>query len=129
MIQTVTIDNSAKSTNPNNNENYYNEGINNFACENTNDKVFLLSLQEATNEAYGFAAVATTYDLLRRKQSTEYAKAQGKFLSAGNGPWWYRSPGYFSSSAWRVQSNGTVSTCSVHVTDNGVVPAIKVRLS
>ena len=45
LIQTVNVDNSAKSTG---------DSINPYACEDTQDKVYLLSYKDICNEDYGF---------------------------------------------------------------------------
>ena len=56
LIQTTTVDNTAKSTNPDTFTTEFNNGTNEYACSNTQDKVFLLSEQEATSSMYGFNA-------------------------------------------------------------------------
>lgn len=45
LVQTVNVDNSAESTD---------ESSNKFACEDTQDKVYLLSYKDICNEDYGF---------------------------------------------------------------------------
>ena len=135
IIQLTTVDNSARSTNPNNNATQWNSGNNSYACANTNDKIFLLSEQEVTNAEYGFNASYSNYDTERRKQSTDYAKSQGCWASTsssylGNCYWWLRSPGYHSSnSAWGVDYLGTAYDYrNVPIAGGGVVPALRIRL-
>lgn len=54
-----------------------------YVCENTDDKVFLLSFQEATE--YLTAAE-------RKMKVSDYAKSQGIFAHEGACWWWLRSP-------------------------------------
>ncbi len=136
LIQTVTVDNSARSTNPDNNATLWNSGNNTYACENTQDKVWLLSEQEVTKSAYGFSTDYSAYDTVRRKQTTDYAQAQGAYTSTntvykGNGDWWLRSPNYcYSYTAWGVDLVGiTDYYIFVNYSIIGVVPALKIRLS
>lgn len=72
---------------------------------NTQDKVFLLSIEEA-NEYFDS-------DGERECHATEYAIAQGAFMSEstgyeGNCYWWLRTPGRSSSYACSVYYNGYV---------------------
>ncbi|MBQ4098134.1 MAG: hypothetical protein IJC72_02390 [Clostridia bacterium] len=128
LINTVTVDNSAESTGYNTNE---------YACENTNDKVFLLSYKQVTNSAYGFSSNYSDNDPARRLKTTDYAQSQGCYTSTstsylGNGNWWLRSPrndhGYYDRS---VDYDGEVSDSyyNVNNTNDGVVPALQIRLS
>ena len=132
LIQTTTVDNSARSTNPNNNETEFNSGNNQYACSNTEDKIFLLSMQEVTNSAYGFSSDREEYDTARKKQTTEYAQCQGAWTDkdTGIGYWWLRSPYYgdhnypvlVNSSGYAPFPQGT------YYTDSGVVPALTIQL-
>ena len=66
---------------------------------NTSDKVYLLSIDEVTNPAYGFSSDDSKHDESRKAKNTEYTKAQGTYTAtdgeyAGNGNWWLRSPGH-----------------------------------
>ena len=61
---------------------------------NTIDKVYLLSIAEASNTAYGFNGEFRTESETREAKSTAYAKWQG--------PWWLRSPGGSSEGASAV---------------------------
>ena len=61
---------------------------------NTTDKVYLLSIAEASNTAYGFNGEFRTESETREAKSTAYAKWQG--------PWWLRSPGGSSEGASAV---------------------------
>ena len=126
IILTTTVDNSVASTGYSTNQ---------YACENTQDKIFLLSAQEVTNTAYGFASSTSTYDTARQKKTTDYAQAQGAYTStstdyAGNGWWWLRSPRYYYSYYARgVGGDGSVDYSDyVYDSSNGVVPALQIRL-
>ncbi len=67
--------------------------VDNTDCDPTEDKVFLLSNEEATNsDSYGFAS-----DSLRVRKPTEFAMASGVETDQldvnKGGNWWLRSPG------------------------------------
>ena len=87
----TTIDNSATSTNPNSNPRMWYGGTNTYACENTKDKIFLLSEKEATTAEYGFAQYSS-YGAgnTRIRMTTDFAKASGAYqnTNAGYGGWW-----------------------------------------
>lgn len=113
---TVTADkNPSYSTNPGN---------------NTEDKVFLLSISEA--EKYFKSNEA------RKCAPTAYAKAKGVYINssyttAGGKAacvWWLRSPGYFSSSAAYVFNVGSVFHDGSYVlyASSGVRPALWINL-
>ena len=97
-IAMTTVDNSAKSTSDSGNNL---EQASSYICENTIDKIFLLSEQEVTKEAYGFAAYDVykddgngTTESTRIRMTTDYAKASGAYKNstAGyGGIWWLRS--------------------------------------
>ena len=100
---------------------------------NTYDKVFLLSIDEATTY---FDSDPDAYDLARRAQVTEYAKAQGAFWCDwdkeyyGNGFWWLRSPGDHSDGAAVVYFHGDVIRYGDYVDDSRDVvrPALWVEV-
>ncbi len=114
IIQTITVDNSAATTA--NTENAY-------AYENTQDKVWLLSYQEANTY---FAD-----DAERGKTGSDYAKCQGLAVNTENGGsyYWLRSP-HESGGARSVRDSGALATSASFVieTDYGVCPAIKINL-
>ena len=98
------------------------------AGNDTEDKVFLLSIEEA-NRYF-------KYDSERQCVSTEYAKANGAYTyeidSASNCFWWLRSQGgYSNKSASVVNSDGTVSKYGNAVDDNRdcVRPAMWISLA
>lgn len=98
------------------------------AGNDTEDKVFLLSIEEA-NRYF-------KYDSERQCVSTEYAKANGAYTyeidGASNCFWWLRSQGgYSNKSASVVNSDGTVSKYGNAVDDNRdcVRPAMWISLA
>ena len=132
LILTTIVDNSVDSTD------CYS---NNYVCQNTNDKIFLLSAKEAIAEEYGFSKNATENDSARRKMPTEYAKCQGAYVfnvgSNKNGFWILRSPCYnMDDSVYRVNPEGhlrrkdmTYNGVEVYTAKTGIVPALKISLT
>ncbi len=114
LIATTTVDNSAKSTG---------QSYNFFVCENTNDKIFLLSYEEVTDTANGF--------LNNRNDDINRVAYKMEYVGNGAGYWWLRSPNYYNSSdAWFVYNGGSVHNISVN-NDNvnraysGIRPALQ----
>ncbi|MBQ7769647.1 MAG: hypothetical protein IJ373_00480, partial [Clostridia bacterium] len=132
LIQTTMVDNSAKSTNPYGQDN----GVNNNACENTNDKIFLLSTEEVKNSNYGFVSEPNAGDTVRRRQTSDYAQCQGAYTYSGgsydgNGQWWLRSRDFSGddcASGVNLAGNADYGI-GVYSTEVGVVPALKLVLS
>ena len=101
-----------------------------YLCENTNDKIFLLSRNERTNDDYGFVG----YSVL----TSDYSRATGTFMYAGktsyyygNGEWMLRSPCDFSSHEINnVDYAGReyISNMIYYNTLYGVVPALRIKL-
>ena len=113
MIPTVTVSadkNPHYSTNPGN---------------ATQDQVFLLSITEV-NKYF-------SSDGARRCKPTDYAVANGAYVSSFNGNcwWWLRSPGYYQGSAASVNLVGDVYGYghSVDIGDNAVRPALWIDLN
>ena len=134
-IKTTTVDNSAASTTD--------AGGNitqatSYKCDDTSDKIFLLSEKEVTTSAYGFAAYdkyvgdgSGTTSSTRIRQTTDFAKATGAYQNstAGRGGWWWlRSPGYSGDGhAHDVSNYGyAFRNCIVSDRDGGVVPALSI---
>ncbi len=126
LIQTVTVDNSSAST----------RNASSYACDNTKDKVWLLSYNEAFSKYSG--------NLVRAKTCTDYARCQGcpVYSSAsstsykGNCTWWLRSPNKRSSYVWCVGASGSAmyDAQGYNIYEQvsftgGIVPALKVKLS
>jgi len=107
FIETTTVDNSAASTG---------YSSNSYACNNTNDKMFLLSSKEVT----------TTSTTARQAEGSDYAKCQGLQFNSSNGNsyWWLRSPSSYNSYyAYIVNSDGNISGSVVYNANIGVRPA------
>lgn len=126
IIQLTTVDNSLSTTG---------NATGPYVCENTQDRVFLLSYQDVTNSSYGFNGDRSAEDTARQLKSTEYAKSQGVYVSTinshyGTGLWWLRSPYEENSYSSRsVYSGGYTSyVYLVSNTNEGVVPALRVSL-
>ena len=114
----------------NDNPRYGTEGGNDTA-----DKVYLLSLEEVTNPAYGFAshnAISAT----RVAVNTAYTKVGGEIesggmSSAGSADYWsLRSSGYDSGNASGVYYSGCVDANGYYVDyyHNAVRPALHLNL-
>ena len=127
LIETTEVDNSAYSTGYSGNQ---------YACENTFDKVFLLSYREVVNSDYGFASSPSTYDTARRMTVSDYARSTGAYMNTsssyfGCGNWWLRSPfGNRSDDVRYVDDYGYAGSgnCYVDYVGYGVVPALNITL-
>ncbi len=116
IIQTVEVDNSAESTFDDSNP---------HACENTFDKIFLMSYVESTT---WFTSSAE-----RQKQGSDYAKSQGLSVDTssaylGNSPYRLRSPGNDDSEAILVYDGVDDENGGVDDTSLGVLPALVIEL-
>lgn len=117
IILTTTVDNSVASTG---------DLRNPYACEDTEDKVFLLSYKEITTYL--------TTNASRMKKTTDYAQSQGAYTSTsssylGNGYWWLRSPSvHYSYDVCNVDHIGSVYYSNVSTATDGVVPALQIQL-
>ena len=89
----------------------------------TNDKIFLLSYEEALNSSYGFAPDSNPLehhtDFAKRAIGTSYARCQGLWVARVgivfgdthyHSFWWLRSPGKNSGGACGVDCYGEVNT-------------------
>ena len=102
---------------------------------NTTDKVFLLSIEEAQNTAYGFTNNKNSTDT-RKATNTAYVADGGKIGGRMNGVgkadcWWPRSPGFRTDYAAYVSSDGRVAVGGLGVNNNNyaVRPAFNINLS
>lgn len=118
FVETTTVDNSAATTN---------DPSNMYACENTDDEVFLLSYADVMNSAYKFSS-----DSDRSIMGTDYAVCQGLFVKAENGNasmWWLRSADAVQSErVSRVKPDGTVGVNKTNVNTVGVLAAMTISL-
>ena len=124
-IQTTTVDNSAATTN---------SSSNSFACNNTEDKVFLPSYQDYINSSYGFST--SRYDIVTRCcKTTDWARAKGASYERQyesykyNGTYWTRSPGDFHDRAYYVDTVGVLGEWEVRDTYRSVRPCLSIRIA
>lgn len=127
VILTTLVNNSAESAG---------DISNPYVCENTEDKVFLLSHAEATKREYGFASSIETQDKARFMQVNDFARATGAYMHmapyTGRGMWLLRSPASGSPIGCRAMDGGraevgrTGGDCAFNGV--GIVPAIWIRL-
>lgn len=123
-IRTTTVENEA---NP-----YYKTG----AGKNTSDKVYLLSIAEASDPVYGFHSTFNENSDSRCAKNTDYVKGKGAFSSSvenytGNGLWWLRSSGSNLYSAVNVSDvgYGSADGGKVVIDNRAVRPALHIKLS
>ena len=93
--------------------------------KDTEDRVFLLSLEEA--EMY------FEDDEDRRAIPTEYAIAQDAYVNDDLGTvcWWLRSPGYTSDVAAEVDTDGSLGLLGFGVRNFGLAvrPALRLKIT
>lgn len=114
-IKTTTVDNSAPDRDSETNQ---------YACPDTDDRIFLLSYLDANNADYGFSE-----ETMLRKY-TDFAVYSGleyHSASTGAGNWWLRTPySFLSGDVWEVTSYGSITQGSTDVC-NGLVPALNLK--
>ncbi|MCM1161029.1 MAG: DUF6273 domain-containing protein [Roseburia sp.] len=131
----IVAQNVVNEDNPDYGTEYGAEGGN-----NTNDKIYLLSIGEVENETYGFYSDYSTNSASRWVQPSNYARARGTYTynSSYTGEndncwWWLRSPGSGSHCAAYVDNCGYVSRNGSDVHSDygsvGVCPALHINLS
>ena len=133
QIADTKVDNSARSTNPDSNGEERNSGKNEYACDNTIDKIFLLSEQEATMSDYGFGVYdAGGQGNTRIRVTTDYAEATGAIrIGTAGGWWWLRSPNFYMEVGVSfIYSDGNANrTGNVNGPDVGIVPALSISMN
>ncbi len=99
--------------------------------KDTIDKVFLLSYEEAQNNAYGFQSGAGNKSKTRVMKLTKHALQEGYVNKEnGNTCWWLRSPGITSQYAAYVFTVGSITdSYFVGRRNDAVRPVIRVKLS
>ena len=122
-IQTTMVDNSAATTSSISNE---------YACANTEDKVFLPSYKDCINNSYGFST-STDSTETRCCRTTDWARARGAYCILSkqySGPYWTRSP-YSGDSdyAWNVYHDGKLILNFVNDTLNSVRPGLSIKIA
>lgn len=117
-IQTVTVTN----------ENNPITGIN--GGNNTEDKVYLLSLSEAVTAAYGFST-GSGESVSRAAEGTKYAENNDSMDFDLDSYWWLRSPGDSQTSAGIISPSGQVGINGMPVdfAPLGVRPVLHIDLS
>ena len=115
------MDNSAATTD---------SSSNTYACDDTQDKVYLLSYQDYMNTSY-FADSAA-----RQCKTTDWARANGVLVSTDssylyNGRYWTRSPySSYSDYAWYVYYDGVLSDyCFVYDSGGAVRPSLRIKVA
>ena len=103
-----------------------------YACENTTDKIFLLSESEVINSDYGFESYNSHgKGNARIRVPTDYAKANYAYQYSTDGYggyWWLRSPYWDDSynARYIVYDGRADYEFRVHNTNYGVVPALSI---
>jgi hypothetical protein len=106
------------------------EGDNDYACDNTSDKIFLLSAKEVTTSGCGFAAYddSGAGNDSRIRKTTDYSKASGavqRSSADSKGDWWLRSPSDQRGVVRLVGNDGNPDyTGNVNQACFGIVPAL-----
>ena len=124
-ILTTNVDNSASTTN---------SSSNSYACDNTEDKIFLPSYQDYLNSSYGFPASTEPSDT-RCCKTTDWTRARGAYYSTDssylyNAPYWTRSPwSDYSTYAWNLGFDGFLGTSGVSSTMQGVRPGLSITIA
>ena len=99
-----------------------------YDCENTQDKIFYLSMYEVSFPEYGFADYQEV-DEVRKISATDFAIATGREIS-GTGKitkWWTRTPGYYSGSGSRaILNDGAMNAVKVNLSP-AIVPALTLK--
>ena len=122
-INTTSIDNSASTTNSDDNK---------YACENVQDKVYLLSYKDYLNANYGFDITNGISDT-RKCNTTDYVRATGAWCSnmdsTYTSTYWTRSPSSdYTYCAMNVNSGGYISNYAVNGSDHCVRPSITITI-
>ena len=117
IIKTTTVDNSGQTTQNDSNQ---------YACDNTEDKLFLISFMESA--AASPTGLFDSSAALRKLTPTEYTKCQGVEVTSGYCSWYLRSP-YYSGAlqVHIVNNNGDGSNYYAYYA-YGVRPACWIEL-
>lgn len=124
-IQTTIVDNSASTTD---------NSTNIYACDNTEDKVFLPSYQDYKNNFYDFSTSTLDTDT-KYCITTDWARARGAYYNTNSsyyydGFYWTRSPSsLYSNRAWFVGSDGGLYGDYVYYTNYSVRPSLSIKIA
>lgn len=108
-----------------------NKNIVNTIINNNEDKIYLLSYQDYTNEDYGFC-IDSNISKTREVQVTDYVKVKGAWCNKdkNTSSYWTRTPSSeYSYAAWNVNSGGKLSEYAVDGIDHCVRPAITIFIN
>lgn len=123
FIQTTLVDNTAVTTCSDSNQ---------YACENTFDKVFMPSYKDYLNDSYGFST-STGSSNTRWCQLTDWTKASGSDFDvvSSMGQYWTRSSSNYATYAVsRIDSYGQITNTYVCYSNrHSVRPAIYIKIS
>jgi hypothetical protein len=104
-------------------------------CENTEDKIFLISSRDLQNTSYGFSNPDYTYDEKKQMLTSDYSRAKRVWMSTsaetyGYGDWLTRSPdsGTQFNMIRAVNYQGKKNYFLRAYDDAGIVPALIIRL-
>ena len=103
-----------------------------YTGNNVTDYVTVLSAEEVSEGANGFAGDRKAEDADRSCEATEFGRARGIYTdSNGICRWWLRTCGVDTSSAMFVNTNGVLACDGYYVigTDIGVRPVITISKS
>ena len=114
LISDTVVRNDLESTGDSNNT---------YTCDNTTDKIFLPSLQEITNSDYAFQPSFSTTDVNRKRESTDYAKAN---YCNSTVMYFLRSPSKLDYDRCKcvAGADGKGRVLKVIKSDNALVPAL-----
>ena len=118
IILYTSVDNTLDSTNVTSNS---------YVCENTNDKIFLLSRKEASSY---FGEIVDYYNESAIRYTTDYAKANlvAQDSNEYGGYWWLRSPYYDNSGKiYDTSDGGNYDDYGYCYSTYGIVPALCVK--
>ena len=104
--------------------------VNEYACVDTQDQVFLLSYQDVLNASYGFSADGSA-SVTRQLKPTDYAKSQGIETDpqySGASWWWLRSPRANRNFTCYIHASGDTNAAGSVYVYGGVVPALRITL-
>lgn len=122
LITITSVDNSPDST--------Y-SGVNDFACEPTYDKIFLLCRRDMVKTDYGFSPNPFAGDEARKCITTDYTRAKGAYCPSNDGysTYWLRSPTTsLSDHVYNVYDDGFLDYYYVGTT-SGVRPCLNLKIS
>ncbi len=97
----------------------------------TNDTIFLLSMEEVLNPVYGFCEEWLTFSGSRCVKASDYSYRRGADIAGDRTTCWLRSPGSSNNNAAYLHPNGAVEPWGddVNRSIRACVPALRITLS